>query len=292
MRQLTIVVLVQLLLFASPALGALGSDLDSDNQVKQYGSIFGYSCGAAALLAVVLVGYHMIKGMKAEHTRGKRPSVFREQILDESPKKKKPEVLYLGEKVPEWKIDGRRKATKAALKFLARSDELFSFNRLTEVADEAFRLVKDSLETRSSKQIEKRVTADCLDNLRAEIKKLRAEGRLHIYGKLEVLGVEIVHVEAPAGKKNHTFTALVSAKSKDYFKDAESGEVLRGDKKFYLYQEFWCFRRVKERWLVDRIRSSGDMDRVIEVKNVLTQADLDKFAKNANPEHLREFVAK
>jgi hypothetical protein len=32
------------------------------------------------------------------------------------------------------------------------------------------------------------------------------------------------------------------------------------------------------------------MDNVLAAKNVMTQADLDKFAKKADPEHVREFV--
>jgi hypothetical protein len=68
--------------------------------------------------------------------------------------------------------------------------------------------------------------------------------------------------------------------------------VLRGDKKYYAYQEFWRFRRTKARWVLERIRPSGDMDTVLGAKNVMTQKDLDKFAKTADEEMLREFVAK
>ena len=71
-----------------------------------------------------------------------------------------------------------------------------------------------------------------------------------------------------------------------------SGEVLRGDKKYYAYQEFWQFRRTKARWVVERIRPSGDMDTVLHAKKVMAQADLDRFAKTADEELLREFVGK
>ena len=102
----------------------------------------------------------------------------------------------------------------------------------------------------------------------------------------------MVHFEAAGPIANHTFTALVMASSRDFFKDDKSGEVLRGDKKLYEYQEFWRFRRSKDMWLAERIRPSGDMDMVLEPKNVLSKADLDKFTKTAEPELLREFTAK
>ena len=47
------------------------------------------------------------------------------------------------------------------------------------------------------------------------------------------------------------------------------------------------------RSLVERIRASGDMDMVLEPKNVMTEADLKTFLKEADDEHfVREFVAK
>jgi len=85
---------------------------------------------------------------------------------------------------------------------------------------------------------------------------------------------------------------LISARSRDYFADAKSGEVLRGDKKHYIYQEFWTFRRSADRWLVSRIRPAGDMDTVLAPKNVMVQADLNKLAKEADEAQLLEFVGK
>ena len=198
--------------------------------------------------------------------------------------------MFMGERVPDWKIDNRLKATRAALKFLASADNAFSRKRMMTISANVFIKVKEALETRIPKAIIGVVTKDCLEKLVAEIKSMREEHKRHIFGRLEVTEVEIVHFEAPVGKKNQSFTALITAKSKDYYEDEKSGKLLRGNKKTGVYQEFWRFRRSKDRWLLDRMRPSGDMDRILEAKNVLAQIDLDEFAKESDEAYLRELV--
>ena len=282
--------LALLLLAASPALAQIGDDLGSEQQTQGYGRIFGWTCGVASIGAVIFVVFYLIRGSVEESRRGKKKSHMPEIVLDKVPEKKR--VLYLGEKVPTWKTGNRHEATRTGLKFLAYKDETFDETYMTGVVEKVFRAVKAALEERSAKKIERMVTADCLEELQTEIKSLRKKGELHLFGKLEVTEILIVHVEAPAGKENHTFTALIGAKSKDYFQDEKSGEVLKGDKKVYVYQEFWRFRRARDRWYLERIRSSESMDRVLDAKNVLAQADLDKLTKSADPQHVREFVGK
>jgi Tim44-like domain len=288
MRVLAALVLVLILLTAGPAL-AQGDPLDSEHQTQGYGRLFAYVCSVAAALTLIIVGVHVVKGMVAEGQRGKKPGYMPERILDSMPKKKA-DPLYLGEKVPEWKIANRKPATTSALKFMSRKDDWFDADHIAGVVDKAFKRIKAAVEERSTKTIERLVTEDCLEELKAQIQRLRKKGHVHHFGKPEITDIQVVHFEAPTAKANHNFTALISARSKDYLQEEKSGEVLKGDKKVYIYQEFYVFRRTKERWLVERIRSSEDMDRVLEPKNVLVQADLDKFAKSANPEHLREFV--
>jgi predicted lipid-binding transport protein (Tim44 family) len=284
--------LLSILLTAAPALAQIGEPGDSAQQTSAYGTFFAYILGAVGSLVVILLIVHQIRTMRDEARRGKKTGKELVEILDdEKPKKKKRKDLYLGEKVPEWKAGNRKAATWAGLNFLARADEAFDPKRLAKVATEAFRSVKAAVEARTTKAIERRVTPTCLDKLKGEIKNLRQEGERHVFGRLEVTEVDVVHVEAPADEDRHTFTALIGARSQDYIADEQTGKPLRGDRETYAYQEFWQFRRVRGKWLVERIRSSGDMDRVLNAKNLLPKADLDRFAKKATPEHLREFGA-
>lgn len=247
-------------------------------------------CGCGCLFLMLMAGYHVNKAVFSDFGRGKKYGMTLEEELDAIPKKR--QILFRGEKVPDWKISGRVKATKAALKFISCTDNWFEKKYVGDVADEAFRLVKEALESRSLRGIEKRVTPECLTELQNEVKRLKREQEAHVFGRVEVSDVDIIHFEAPVGKENHTFTALISAKSKDFFEDDETGEILRGDNKTYAYQEIWSFRRSKDRWLVELLRPSSDIDAVLEAKNVMARIELEDFAQDADPELLKEFVGR
>ena len=286
--------LALLALAAPPALAQSGlDDMGSEQQTQGYGALFGVVCGLGAALVIILVVVQVIKGMAAESARGKKVKVFTDILDEDDVKKKKREIaLYLGEKVPEWKVKNRLAATKAALKFLGKTNDWWDSKLMATFVREAFLSVKEGITDRSTKKMKKWLTDKCLEGVQAEVQKLKKKGELHILDKLEIVEIQVVHFEAAGPIANHTFTALVMASSRDFFKDDKSGEVLRGDKKLYEYQEFWRFRRTKDMWLCERIRQSGDMDMVLDPKNVMAKADLDKFTKTADEAHLREFTAK
>lgn len=290
MRRLIPLALLLVLLPAASALAAIGDAGDSEQQTSAYGQFFGYVCAAGAFLVILIGGIQIFKGMAAEQRRGKKTGFMIEEILDKEPRREDDRELYLGEKVPEWKSGNRRAATWAALKLIAKKDNFFEADYMIKAATKSFKAIKAAIELRSTKDIRDRVTPECLARLKEEIKKLGAEGELHVYGKPEVTSVDIVHIEVPEGKEKHTFTALVSVRSQDFIRDEKTGKVLKGDKKVYAYQEFWTFRRSDTRWLVDQIRSSSFMDAVLHAKNVLTRADRAAFAKKADPKHVQEFL--
>jgi predicted lipid-binding transport protein (Tim44 family) len=234
--------------------------------------------------------WYLFSQFFSEASRGHAREKDEEELLKERPHKQ--QVMFKGEKVPDWKITARVKATKAMLKFLSYTDNWFERKYLADVADEAFRLVKQAIEEGTIEGIERRVTPEHLEELRTEVKRMRKEHEVHVFDRVEVTDVDIVHVEAPPGKENHTFTALVSARSKDFVEDDETGELVRGDRRTYAYQEFWTFRRSEKRWLVELTRPTTDVDAVLAAKNVLAQIDLEEFAKDADPEFLKEVVAR
>lgn len=273
--------LAVLLLGTAPALAQEGSP------AYRAGQCCGSLCCLTLLIGIPIV---LLRRFAGELARGRKTGLTDEEILDELPKKR--QVMFKGEKVPEWRIAGRSKATKAILKFLAYTDNWFDRKYVIDVADEALRLVKEAIEARSVRGIERRVTPDLLQELTTETKRLRRDQEVHVFGRVEVTDVNVLHVEAPTGKENHTFTALISAKSKDFVEDEETGEILNGDKKTYAYQEFWTFRRTEKRWLVELIRPSSDLDNILEAKNVLAPIDLEEFSKDADPEFLKEVVGR
>src|SRR5215207_3891062 len=123
MRPLTALAL--LALTACPALAQSGlDDMGSEQQTQGYGALFGVVCGLGAAIVIILVIVQVIKGMAAEGARGKKVKVFTDILDEDDIKKKKREIpLYLGEKVPDWKVKNRLAATTAALKYLGKADD-------------------------------------------------------------------------------------------------------------------------------------------------------------------------
>lgn len=288
MRPLTALALLLALFVAAPA--AAQDGLDMTSQTEGYGRMFAYVGAAVAALLTILITTHIIRGMREEVSRGKKKDPHIEKILDDLPKRRR--EAYLGEKVPDWKIGPRQEATTAALKFLARTDPGFKLQALTTLTEEAFRAVKAAVEARTPKAVDRLLLDEAYEEIQAEVKKLKKRGEKRVFGDPEVTEVQVVHVEAAGPPDKHTFTALVSAKSRDYHANEKTGKIVRGAKTTYLYQEFYRFRRSKGKWRVERIRPSGDMDVVVSAKNVLAKHDLDDFVKTADPEYAREFVGK
>jgi|GEM_PF-3881646 len=286
MRHPFVHVLLTVLLVAAPVLGQEGDGGGGGPMFPIWWCI----CGCAFFPLSVAIFWYFLGSFLQEYLRGQKQEKTMEEVVRDAPRKQ--QVMFKGEKVPDWRIAARQRATKAILKFLSYTDNWFEKKYVADVADEAFRLIKEAIEAGSIQGIERRVTPGCLEEVRNEIKKLRKAREIHVFDKIQVTDVDVLHVEAPTGKENHTFTALISARSRDYYEDEETGEAVRGDKKMYAYQEFWTFRRSEKRWLVELIRPTTDLDFVLEEKNVLATIDLEEFAKEADPEFMKEVISR
>ena len=285
---------------ASLLLVPLLADRATDRaEAAQLGGGMGSICGVlAAIVVLIVLVVTVIKLIQMfQYTKREVTHSMRRDLGVPDPdgprRRRKVEVVFRGEKVPEWKIAPRAKATKNVLKFLSERDQWFERKYLTEVAEEAVIVVREATERRSVERVADRLTSEYRDEFGAVVKRLRQEHERHVFEKVVISDVQIVHVEASGEKADHTYTALVDVKSRDYFEDDETGKLVRGDHKVYTCQEFWTFRRSSERWLVELVRPSADLDAVLEAKTVLTAADLATFKADASPatlEHVREVV--
>src|SRR5437763_739798 len=80
-------------------------------------------CCCGGLFLLIGVPILVFRNFLLELARGRKTGLTDEEILDSLPKKR--QVMFKGEKVPDWRIAARSKATKAILKFLAYTDNWF-----------------------------------------------------------------------------------------------------------------------------------------------------------------------
>src|SRR4029079_6855430 len=112
MRRLTALALWLVIFVAAPA--RADDSMDSQQQTEGYGKLFGYVCGVISAGLLLVGAIHVIKGFMAHAARGKRTGALVEEVLDKTPRKER--ALYLGEKVPDWKVANRLAATRGPLK--------------------------------------------------------------------------------------------------------------------------------------------------------------------------------
>ena len=239
---------------------------------------------------ILLGGIYVFKGMLAEIQRGKTTGVFREAILDDLPKKK-PRALYLGEKVPDWEgrqpAQGQRAGPEAPgpVRRLVRPRVPGQGHHRGVQGGEGGPGGADVQEDRGPGRPE------FLEQIKAEIKRLHKKGELHVFSPVEIEEIQIVHFEAPAAKAADVHGPRLRQvgrlpPGRQVRRGAPGGqEVLRLPGVLAVPADQGPVGAGV------RFRPSGDMDTVLGAKNVLAPADLDKFAKTADEELLREFVA-
>src|SRR2546423_13592263 len=77
--------------------------------------------------------------------------------------------------------------------------------------------------------------------------------RQHEINRIENLNVEridIVGLQYTRDPQQRSFTALITARARDYYVDDRTGRFLRGDTSPSEFQEFWIFQRHGGAWLL------------------------------------------
>ncbi len=220
------------------------------------------------------------------------PNEARAKMLEEMEGPKKPDIVYKTERVPEWTVLPRDKATRQVLKFLGAQDKWFERKYLCEIFEEAYVLTREATERRSVGRVETHLTAEYADELHAQLKAMKKKGHRRVFGKVVVIDINILHVEAAGPKDKHTVTALITAQSKDYVEDDETGKAVEGKKKTYYCQEFWTLCRGPKRWLVELTRPPGDSENILKAKNVLSRVDSEGLAAEAEASVMEHVTAR
>jgi predicted lipid-binding transport protein (Tim44 family) len=99
---------------------------------------------------------------------------------------------------------------------------------------------------------------------------------INMIANLTIQRVALVGVHYTVQPDQRSFTALITAKARDYYVDDRTSQFLRGDAAPEAFQEFWTFQRQGQSWLLRQIEQTRESG-VLKEENVaetLTGAQL------------------
>ena len=158
--------------------------------------------------------------------------------------------------------DISRKSVKTGrlLEFIAKQDAAFNRDELVKAATATFLKLQECWEKREYGPMQPLLMADLYGQHLAQIKGLARNHEINVIADLKVERVDIVNVRYTNQPEQREFTALFTARAKDYYLDDRTREVLRGDEAPARFQEFWTFQLQAGRWLLREIEQTRESD--------------------------------
>lgn len=154
--------------------------------------------------------------------------------------------------------------TRKLLEFVARQDPTMAPDVLTEQARRTFVQLQQCWEARDYGPMQPLLMPDLYGQHTAEIQGLIHNHEINRIEGLQVDSVEVVGVRYTDDPNAREFTALITARARDYYVDDRTGEFLRGDDAPARFQEFWTFHRHGDAWLLREIEQSRESDVLAE----------------------------
>jgi predicted lipid-binding transport protein (Tim44 family) len=115
---------------------------------------------------------------------------------------------------------------------------------------------------------------------------MKRNHEINLIADLAVEGVDIVNVRYTHKADQREFTALISARARDYYVDDRDQKFLRGDSAAARFQEFWTFQLQSGVWLLREVEQSRESDKLKEENFVEMFTDKQVegvYAETASP---------
>jgi len=155
-----------------------------------------------------------------------------------------------------------RKSDKTAklLSFLARTDPAMAPDKLREAATGTFTRLQRCWSDRDYAPMRPRMMPSLYAEHCAQIAGMVRNHEINMIADLKIEAVDLVNVRYTAKEDTREFTALFSARARDYYTDDRTGRFLRGDQASARFQEFWTFQRQDGAWLLREIEQTRESD--------------------------------
>jgi predicted lipid-binding transport protein (Tim44 family)/intein/homing endonuclease len=157
-------------------------------------------------------------------------------------------------------VFGKEKKTRALIDFIAQQDATFTHDALAGVARSTFLKLQECWERREYEPMKPLLMDALYRQHLAQIAGMVRSHEIDVIAQLAVERVDLVHVRYTSKPEQRTFTALITAKARDYYVDDRTRRFLRGDASAARFQEFWTFQLQAGRWLLREIEQTRESD--------------------------------
>ncbi|MCX6997003.1 MAG: Hint domain-containing protein [Kiritimatiellaeota bacterium] len=160
--------------------------------------------------------------------------------------------------------------TLKLLEFLARQDEALQPARLEQVARGTFLKLQECWQARAYGPMQPLMMRDLYLNHGQQLASLQRNHEINMIDHLSIARMDLVNVRYTHKPDQREFTALITARAKDYYLDDRTQKFLRGDEAAAEFQEFWTFQRQGDAWLLREIEQSRESD-ALQQENFVEQ---------------------
>jgi len=171
-------------------------------------------------------------------------------------------------------IEGKSRRTRKILEFLSRQDASADTAALEARVREVFLKLQECWQAREYGPMERLLVPFLYKEHCRQLAGMRANHEINVLEGLTVKAVDLVHVSWTDDPDRREFTALVTARARDWYKDDRSAKFLRGDKEPATFQEFWTFQQRNGVWLLFEIEQTKESDRLRKEDFVESFTDL------------------
>ena len=131
---------------------------------------------------------------------------------------------------------------------------------LSAAASATFTKLQECWQSREYEPMKPLLMPDLYAEHCQEIAGLVHQHEINLLEGLSVERVDLVNVRYTNDADHREFTALITARARDYYIDDRTRKFLRGDASPQEFQEFWTFQLQKGQWILREIEQTRESD--------------------------------
>lgn len=166
--------------------------------------------------------------------------------------------------------------TGKLLEFLAKQDPTMAPNKLTETARSTFLKLQSCWQDRKYEPMQPLMMPDLYADHCRQIAGMIQDHEINLIAELSVKRIDLVNVRYTNDPAKREFTALITARARDYYVDDRTQEYQRGDLAAATFQEFWTFHFHGGAWLLREIEQTRESS-VLKDENFFEQFTDDQL---------------